>query len=143
ALGVSSDTPERAAALLAADADVLVVDIAHGHSDAVLDACAALRARWPHVELIAGNIATAAGARDLIAAGVDGLKVGVGPGSACTTRIVAGSGVPQFSAVLDCATVGRAAGVPVIADGGIKAAGDIAEALAAGPATAMIGRLRP
>lgn len=141
AIGVGGDTLDRSAALLAAGADVLVLDIAHGHSDAVLEACAALRARWPSVELIGGNVATAEGTRDLIAAGVDAVKVGVGPGSACTTRIVAGSGVPQLTAVLECAAVARPAGVPIIADGGIKASGDIAKALAAGASTVMIGGL--
>jgi IMP dehydrogenase len=141
AIGVSGDHMERAAALLDAGADVLVIDIAHGHSDAVIDVCAALRARWPDVELIAGNVATAEGTQDLIDAGVDAVKVGVGPGSACTTRVVAGSGVPQLTAVLECAAVARAAGVPIIADGGIKAAGDVAKALAAGADTVMIGGL--
>ncbi len=141
AIGVSGDHLERAAALLDAGADVLVIDIAHGHSDAVLDVCAALRARWPQVELIAGNVATAEGTQDLIDAGVDAVKVGVGPGSACTTRVVAGSGVPQLTAVLECAAVGRAAGVPIIADGGVKVSGDVAKALAAGASSVMIGGL--
>lgn len=141
AIGVSGDHLERAAALLDAGADVLVIDIAHGHSDAVINVCAALRARWPEVELIAGNVATAEGTQDLIDAGVDAVKVGVGPGSACTTRVVAGSGVPQLTAVLECAAAAHAAGVPIIADGGIKASGDVAKALAAGAATVMIGGL--
>ena len=139
AIGVMGDYMARAAALLEQDADVLVIDIAHGHSDQVLEVAAEVRARWPAVELIAGNVATAEGTRDLIAAGVDAVKVGVGPGSACTTRIVAGAGVGQFTAVRECARVAEAAGVPIIADGGIKAPGDLTKALAAGASTVMIG----
>ena len=141
AIGVIGDVMERAAALLEAGADVLVVDVAHGHSDAVIEIVRQLKQRWPEVDVVGGNVATAEGSLDLVEAGVDAVKVGVGPGSTCTTRIVTGAGVPQFSAVLECARVCREAGVPVIADGGIKASGDIAKALAAGASTVMLGGL--
>lgn len=141
AIGVTGDVMERAAALIGAGADVLVVDVAHGHSDAVISIVRQLKERWPEVEVIAGNVATAEGALDLVEAGVDAVKVGVGPGSTCTTRIVTGAGVPQFSAVMECAQVCKGAGVPVIADGGIKASGDITKALAAGASTVMLGSL--
>jgi IMP dehydrogenase len=141
AIGVTGGVMERAGALLEAGADVLVVDVAHGHSDAVIDVVTQLKERWPETDIIAGNVATAEGALDLIKSGVDAVKVGVGPGSTCTTRIVTGAGVPQFSALLDCAEICREAGVPVIADGGIKASGDIAKALAAGASTVMLGGL--
>lgn len=141
AIGVIGDVMERAAALLDAGCDVLVVDVAHGHSEAVIEVVLGLKRQWPDVDVIAGNVATAEGAADLIAAGVDAVKVGVGPGSACTTRIVTGAGMPQFSALLECAPVCREAGVPMIADGGIKASGDIAKALAAGASTVMVGGL--
>ena len=141
AIGVTGEVMDRAEALIALGVDVLVVDVAHGHSDAVIDLVKQLKGRWPEVELMGGNIATQEGALDLIEAGVDGVKVGVGPGSTCTTRIVTGAGVPQFSAVLECAAVCREAGIPVIADGGIKASGDITKALAAGASTVMLGGL--
>ena len=141
AIGVSGDAMERAAALLQAQADVLVVDVAHGHSDAVIELVKQLKSRWPHAEVIAGNVATADGALDLLEAGVDGVKVGVGPGSTCTTRLVTGAGVPQLSAVMECAEVCAEAGVPLIADGGVKASGDITKALAAGASTVMLGSL--
>ncbi|MFL5733128.1 MAG: IMP dehydrogenase [Chloroflexia bacterium] len=141
AIGVIGDVMERAGALLEAGADVLVVDVAHGHSDAVIEIVRQLKERWPDVDVVGGNVATAEGALDLIEAGADAVKVGVGPGSTCTTRLVTGAGVPQFSAVLECAAVCREAGVPVIADGGIKASGDITKALAAGASTVMLGGL--
>ncbi|HUS14022.1 MAG TPA: IMP dehydrogenase [Chloroflexia bacterium] len=139
AIGVLGDYMSQAAALIEEDVDCLVIDIAHGHSDQVIEVATAIRGRWPQVELIAGNVATAEGTLDLIAAGVDAVKVGVGPGSACTTRIVAGAGVGQFTAVRECAAAARAHGVPIIADGGIKAPGDLTKALAAGAGTVMIG----
>src|SRR5204863_9238165 len=133
------DLYQRTATLLEQDVDVQVIDIAHGHSDQVVKVAHEVRARWPQVELIAGNVATAEGTLDLIAAGVDAVKVGVGPGSACTTRIVAGAGVGQFTAVTERAAAARAHDVPIIADGGIKAAGDLTKAMAAGASTVMIG----
>ncbi|HEY5999152.1 MAG TPA: IMP dehydrogenase [bacterium] len=142
AVGVGRDALQRAERLVEAGADVIVVDTAHGHSQSVLDTVRRLRrAHGRRVELVAGNIATGAAARDLIRAGADAVKVGIGPGSICTTRVVAGVGVPQISAVMECAKVARAAGVPVIADGGIKYSGDITKALAAGANTVMIGSL--
>ena len=139
AIGVKPGFLERAAALVDAGCDVLVVDIAHGHSDVALNTIKAVRSSLGDVELIAGNVATAEGTADLVAAGVDAVKVGVGPGSICTTRIVTGSGVPQFTALLDCA--GAAGDIPLIADGGVKVSGDITKALAAGASTVMIGSL--
>jgi IMP dehydrogenase len=141
AIGVSGAVLERAEALLGEGADALVVDVAHGHADSVIEVVRQLKARWPAAEVIAGNVATAEGALDLIEAGVDAVKVGVGPGSTCTTRIVTGAGVPQLTAVLECAAVCVEAGVPVIADGGIKASGDITKAIAAGASTVMLGSL--
>lgn len=141
AIGVMNDTMERTAALLEAGVDLLVVDVAHGHAESVISIVKQLKARWPDVDLVAGNVATAEGALDLIEAGVDAVKVGVGPGAACTTRIVTGAGVPQLTAVMECAAVCHAHGVPLIADGGIKTSGDIAKAIAAGASTVMIGSL--
>lgn len=141
AIGVTGAVMDRAAALLEAGADALVVDVAHGHSDSVIEIVGELKGRWPKVDVIAGNVATGEGAADLIEAGVDAVKVGVGPGSTCTTRIVTGAGVPQLTAVLECVAVCRDAGVPVCADGGIKASGDITKALAAGASTVMLGGL--
>jgi IMP dehydrogenase len=142
AVGVGRDAEQRSAQLVEAGVDVIVVDTAHGHSQSVLDTVRRLRrAHGGRVDLVAGNIATAAATRDLIKAGADAVKVGIGPGSICTTRVVAGVGVPQISAVMACAKVARDAGVPVIADGGIKYSGDIAKALAAGANTVMIGSL--
>jgi len=141
AVGIRGDFLERAAALVAEDVDVLVVDVAHGHSEGVLRALERLREEFPRVPLIAGNVATAEGARDLIAAGAAAVKVGVGPGSTCTTRIVTGAGVPQLTAILDAARAARPHDVPVIADGGIRTSGDITKALAAGASSVMLGNL--
>jgi IMP dehydrogenase len=141
ALGVGEDALDRAAALVEAHVDVLVVDSAHGHSKGVLDTTAAVRKRFPDVQLIAGNVATEEGALALIERGVDGVKVGMGPGSICTTRVVTGAGVPQITAIQACARVARKHGVPVIADGGVKYSGDIPKAIAAGASSVMIGSL--
>ncbi|MEO0324359.1 MAG: IMP dehydrogenase [Myxococcota bacterium] len=141
AVGVGADRIERVQALVNAGVDVLVIDTAHGHSKGVIDAVRATKAEHPDVQLVAGNIATAEAAEALIEAGADGLKVGIGPGSICTTRVVAGIGVPQITAVSDCARVGRAHGVPIIADGGIKFSGDIVKAIACGASTVMLGSL--
>ncbi len=141
AIGAVGDYVERAVALVEAGADVLVVDIAHGHAEHAIRATREVKQRLPSVELVAGNVATAEGTRDLIEAGADAIKVGVGPGAACSTRVVAGVGVPQLTAVMECVEEADRQGVPVIADGGIRQAGDIAKALAAGAATVMIGSL--
>ena len=141
AVGTSKETLDRADQLVRAAVDVLVVDTAHGHSQGVLEMVATLRERHPEVQLAAGNVATAAGTRALIERGVDAVKVGMGPGSICTTRIIAGIGMPQLTAILECTEVGREAGVPVIADGGIRYTGDIVKALAAGASTVMMGSL--
>jgi IMP dehydrogenase len=138
AIGVGSDAVERAEALAAAGADVLVLDTAHGHSRGVLEMAGRIRSRLD-TQLVAGNVATGEGAEALIGAGVDGVKVGVGPGAACTTRVVAGVGVPQVTAVFDCARVCAAEGVPLIADGGIRSSGDVAKAIAAGADAVMLG----
>jgi len=141
AVGVKRDDISRARALVVAGVDVLVIDIAHGHSDICIDMIRALKSDpvTKKVDIIAGNIATRAAAEDLIAAGADGLKIGVGPGSICITRIVAGSGVPQLSALLDICSYANAKGVPCIADGGVRTSGDIAKAMAAGASTVMLG----
>ncbi len=141
AIGVGPEGEARAAALLEAGVDVLVVDTAHGHSSRVLQALGRVRRLASDTQLIAGNIATAAGAKALIDAGADAVKVGIGPGSICTTRVVAGVGVPQLAALLDVTETAHRAGVPVIADGGIRASGDLAKAIAAGADCAMIGSL--
>lgn len=141
AVGVQPGFLERAAMLLDAGADVIVVDIAHGHSEHCINAVRMLRKTFPEAEIIAGNVASAAGTRDLIEAGADAVKVGVGPGSICITRIVTGFGVPQLSAVAECAEAARPYGVPIIADGGIRNSGDIVKALAAGAESVMIGSL--
>ncbi len=141
AIGVTGDILERASALLAAGADLLVLDSAHGHSQNILDAVKKVKAEYPHAAVMAGNIATAEGAQALIDAGADAIKVGIGPGSICTTRVVAGIGVPQITAVYDAACVAQKYGVPVIADGGIQYSGDIVKALAAGADAVMIGSL--
>ena len=141
AVGVTPDLTARVTALVEAGVDVVSVDTAHGHSRGVLDAVRSLRAQFPDLDLIAGNVATAEGARALADAGADAVKVGVGPGSICTTRIIAGIGVPQLSAVMEAARGLEGTGVPVIADGGIKFSGDVVKALAGGAATVMIGSL--
>ncbi|HHY13076.1 MAG TPA: IMP dehydrogenase [Thermoanaerobacterales bacterium] len=141
AVGVTRDTMERVQALVDAKTDVIVVDTAHGHSKGVLDTVAKIKEKYPELELVAGNIATATGARDLIKAGADAVKVGIGPGSICTTRVVAGIGVPQITAIMDCVEEADKWNIPVIADGGIKYSGDITKALAAGARTVMIGSL--
>lgn len=138
AIGVRDD--ERAAALVQAGVDVLVIDTAHGHSQNVIDAVKRLK-KSLDVDVVAGNVVTAEAVKELVAAGVDGVKVGVGPGSICTTRVVAGVGVPQLTAVLDCAAAAAASGVPVIADGGIRFSGDVVKALAAGASCVMAGGL--
>ena len=140
-VGVGSDLEERTEALIAAGVDAIVVDSAHGHSAGVLEAVARLRSAFPEQEIIGGNVATGEGAEALIKAGVSAVKVGIGPGSICTTRAVSGVGVPQFTAILDTVRVARRAGVPVIADGGVKYSGDVIKALAAGASTVMIGSL--
>src|ERR1700688_849865 len=141
AVGASGDYLDRAAALVRAKVDMLVLDSSHAHSRGVLDAAAALRERFPEVGLVVGNVATAEGTLALIERGVDAVKVGIGPGSICTTRVVTGAGVPQITAILDCARAAAPHGVPVIADGGIKFSGDLTKALAAGAHTVMIGSL--
>jgi len=141
AVGVKEGFLERAAALVDAGADVLVVDIAHGHSDLAIDATRALKKRFPNVDVIAGNVATAEGTRALIEAGADGIKVGVGPGSICITRDVTGCGVPQLTAVIDCAREAAKYGVPVIADGGVRKSGDVTKAMAGGASTVMLGSM--
>jgi IMP dehydrogenase len=141
AVGASGDYLERASALVRAKVDILVLDSSHAHSRGVLDATAVLRERFPDVGLVVGNVATAEGALALIERGVDAVKVGIGPGSICTTRVVTGAGVPQVTAILDCARAAAPHGVPVIADGGIKFSGDVTKALAAGASTVMIGSL--
>ncbi len=141
AVGVSDDTIRRVEVLIEAGVDVICVDTAHGHSEGVLKTVEKLRKTFPDIELIGGNVATASGAEALIEAGVDGVKVGIGPGSICTTRVIAGVGVPQISAVLECAKVCKKAGVPLISDGGVRYSGDIAKALAAGADSVMLGSL--
>jgi IMP dehydrogenase len=141
ALGIAKDTLDRAKALVDAQVDVLVVDTAHGHSEGVLQMIATLRQKFPDTQLVGGNVATKEGARDLIERGVDAVKVGVGPGSICTTRIVTGAGVPQITAIADAAAACDPAGVPLVADGGIKFSGDLVKALAAGADAVMIGSL--
>ncbi len=141
AVGVTADLVERARALEKAGADFVVVDTAHGHSEGVLRSVSLVKEHCEAAEVIAGNVATGEGTADLIAAGADGVKVGIGPGSICTTRVVAGVGVPQLTAIMECAKVAAAHDVPLIADGGIKQTGDIAKALAAGAESVMIGSL--
>lgn len=141
AVGVTKDTLERAAALVQNEVDVLVVDTAHGHSQGVLKTVRQLRQAFPNIQLIAGNVATADGALALIEAGVDAVKVGIGPGSICTTRVVAGVGVPQITAIMECAKACEKHDVPLIADGGIKQTGDVAKAIAAGADTVMMGNM--
>ena len=141
AVGVATDTMIRAEKLVDAMLDVLVVDTAHGHSQGVLKTVAELKKRFPDVELIAGNVATREGAHALIDTGVDAVKIGIGAGASCTTRIIAGVGVPQFTAIMDCADEASKSNIPVIADGGIRFSGDIAKSLAAGANTVMLGSL--
>jgi IMP dehydrogenase len=141
AVGVGADMEERAQALITAGADVLVIDTSHGHSKNVIDAVKRLKGSFKGLQLVAGNVATAEGAQALIAAGVDSVKIGIGPGSICTTRIVAGIGVPQISAIMNCREISEKTGVPLIADGGIKFSGDLTKALGAGAHCVMIGGL--
>jgi len=141
AVGANDEAPARVAALIERKVDVIVVDTAHGHHINVIDTVRELKSAWPDLQIIAGNVATAAATRALIEAGVDGVKVGIGPGSICTTRVVAGIGVPQITAIMDCAAEGAKHGVPIIADGGVKYSGDITKALAAGANTVMMGSL--
>ena len=140
-VGVTGNMMERIEALVKAQVDVIVLDTAHGHSQGVLDAVKKIKEVYPELQVIAGNVATAEAVEDLIKAGADCVKVGIGPGSICTTRVVAGIGVPQLTAVMDCAEMGRKYGIPVIADGGLKYSGDIVKALAAGASTVMLGSL--
>lgn len=141
AIGISKDTFERAEALVRAGVDVIVVDSAHGHHINIIETVRKLRALYPDLTIVAGNVATGEATRDLIEAGASIVKVGIGPGSICTTRVIAGIGVPQITAIYDCATVARQYGVPIIADGGIKYSGDITKAIAAGASAVMIGSL--
>ncbi|MDE6020446.1 MAG: IMP dehydrogenase [Ruminococcus sp.] len=141
AIGITGDVLERAGALVEAQVDVLVLDSAHGHSKNIMECLKKVKAAYPNIPVIAGNIATAEAAEDLIAAGADAVKVGIGPGSICTTRVVAGIGVPQITAVYDVAKVAQKYGIPVIADGGIKYSGDIVKAIAAGANVVMLGSL--
>jgi IMP dehydrogenase len=141
AVGASGDYLERAAALVKAKVDLLVLDSSHAHSKGVLDAAATLRERFPEVKLVIGNVATAEGTRALIERGADAVKVGIGPGSICTTRVVTGAGVPQVTAIMDCARAAAEHDVPIIADGGIKFSGDVTKAIAAGADSIMIGSL--
>src|SRR5580693_8136212 len=141
ALGSSGDFLERAQELVKKKVDVLAVDSAHGHTTRVMEAIRVIKRALPEVDLLAGNVATFEGARDLIALGVDGIKVGIGPGSICTTRVVSGAGVPQITAIAECARAARGTGIPVIADGGIKYSGDVTKAIAAGADAVMIGSL--
>lgn len=141
AVGITQDMEDRVRALVEAEVDVVVVDTAHGHSLGVLNAIEIIKKRWPELIVIAGNVATASGTEDLINAGADVVKVGIGPGSICTTRVVAGVGVPQITAISDCAEKAHEYNIPIIADGGIKYSGDIVKALAAGADTVMIGSL--
>ncbi len=141
AVGVFGNMHKRVDALLAEEVDFVVVDTAHGHSEGVLKAVEDLKTRHAALQVVAGNVATGKGTEDLIAAGADGIKVGIGPGSICTTRVVAGVGVPQFTAILECAAAAKPHGIPVVADGGIKQTGDIPKALAAGASSIMVGSL--
>jgi len=141
AVGATGDYLERAVEMHKAKADVLAVDTAHGHTSRVMEAIQAIRHRLPDVQLIAGNVATYDAAKDLIALGIDGLKVGIGPGSICTTRVVTGAGVPQLTAIMEASRAAHGTGIPIIADGGIKYSGDITKALAAGASCVMIGSL--
>ncbi len=141
AVGVGPDMEERAEALLKAGVDVILIDTSHGHSKNVIDAVKILKSNFDNIELIAGNVGTSKGADDLVKAGVDGVKIGIGPGSICTTRIVAGIGIPQVTGIMNCRSISNKTGVPLIADGGIKFSGDITKAIGAGAHVVMIGGL--
>ncbi len=141
AIGATGDFLERAQEMALEKVDVLAIDTAHGHTARVMDAIREVKRKLPEMQLLAGNVATAEGARDLIALGIDGLKVGIGPGSICTTRVVTGAGVPQITAIIEASRAAKGSGVPVIADGGIKFSGDITKAIAAGASAVMIGSL--
>lgn len=141
AVGASGDLMERASELVKSGADVLVIDSSHGHSEGVLKAIEKIKTEFPNTQIIGGNVATVEGAADLISAGVDAVKVGIGPGSICTTRVVTGAGMPQITAIVECAEACKKANIPLIADGGIKYSGDITKALAAGADSVMIGSL--
>ncbi|OEU57926.1 MAG: IMP dehydrogenase [Desulfobacterales bacterium C00003104] len=141
AVGVGPDRDERVQALLAAGADAILIDTSHGHSEGVLESVRSLKSTFDNIQLIAGNVATREGAEALVNAGVDAVKIGVGPGSICTTRIIAGVGVPQITAIMNCRSVSEKTGIPLIADGGIKYSGDITKAMAAGAYSVMIGSL--
>ena len=141
AIGATGDFLERASALVEARADAVVVDTAHGHSSRVIDAVKIIKAKFPDIQLIAGNVATAEATKELISVGVDAVKVGIGPGSICTTRVVTGAGVPQIMAIFECVAAAKGSGVPVIADGGVKFSGDVVKAIAAGADSVMIGSL--
>ena len=141
AIGATGDYKERADELVKARVDCLVIDTAHGHSSRVIEAVREIKRRYPESQLVAGNVGTGEGARELIEAGVDGVKVGIGPGSICTTRVVTGAGVPQISAIQSCVQAAKGSGVPIISDGGVKFSGDMAKAIAAGADVVMIGSL--
>jgi len=141
AVGVSNDAIERIDALVKAGVDVIVVDSAHGHHINIIDAVRNIRAQYPELTIVAGNVATGEATRELIEAGASVVKVGIGPGSICTTRVIAGIGVPQITAIYDCATVAREYGIPIIADGGIKYSGEITKAIAAGASAVMLGSM--
>jgi IMP dehydrogenase len=141
AIGATGDYLERAETLVNSRVDAIVVDTAHGHSSRVIEAVKAVKARFPELELIAGNVATAEATKELIGAGVDAVKVGIGPGSICTTRVVTGAGVPQITAIIECVGAAKNSGVPIIADGGVKFSGDVAKAIASGADSVMIGSL--
>jgi len=141
AIGVGSDMMERAESLLKVGVDALVIDTSHGHSKNVIDAALKIKHSFPKCQLIAGNVATASGAKALIDAGIDAVKIGIGPGSICTTRVVAGVGIPQFTAIKNCKEISKQSNIPVIADGGIKFSGDIVKAIGAGADCVMLGSL--
>ncbi|RYY00157.1 guanosine monophosphate reductase, partial [bacterium] len=141
AIGVKNDYLERTAELVKAGVDVLVIDIAHGHAQSLLDALYSIKSAFPHVDVIAGNVATKHATMDLISAGADAVKCGVGPGATCQTRIVTGAGVPQLTAVMDCCEASVYKDIPLIADGGIRSSGDIVKALAAGASSVMLGSM--
>jgi len=141
AIGATGDYLERAEALIKSRVDAIVIDTAHGHSSRVIEAVKKVKSKYPEVELIAGNVATAEATKELIKAGVNAVKVGIGPGSICTTRVVTGAGVPQITAIVECVNAAKGSGVPIIADGGVKFSGDVAKAIAAGADSVMIGSL--